>query len=252
MRLFDDPRVVEGYFERSPSDTWIRLFSEICSPVPKQRLVDFGCGSGVFGRALKHRCGFKQLILVDSSPEVVACLKRDVTDTNEYIIQTHATPWQCSDGPIDFLLIKSVLHHTPDYPALLAHLSKQLSSKGQIAIQSRTREQFLTTIELEFFLTDYPVLRGTLALRFPLFEEVCHHLRHIGLSVFTYSYVDIIRTTPNRHLDRLRRRSGNSIFWELTEGQHARLLDTARMRYQDQADLIFTIPMTVWVGMRHS
>ncbi len=243
---FFSKSVINGYWGRNPTKEWLALFSEICAPVNKGVIADLGCGSGIYGRSLKEKCGFSYLHLVDSSPAGIEKLNQS-TNPNEQITQSDVLDWK-SPTKLDFILLKSLVHHVKDKKLLIHNLAGQLSKGGKIAIQSRTREQFLTTIELEFFLNRLTSLRRKLAKRYPTFSEINSILKSAGLNVSVFSYIDVFNSTVENHLSRLSQRRGNSVFLELSGREHKEILKEAIERYANQQTIQFFVPMTVWVG----
>lgn len=101
----------------------------------KQRLLDFGAGSGLLGEFLGPHC--REMVLMDSSAGMVEVMRDKVIRNGWFTLEPlhHdllVEPYQ--DCPFDGIVSQMVLHHIDDIPSLLLRFYEMLRPGGFLAI----------------------------------------------------------------------------------------------------------------------
>ena len=99
------------------------------------RVVDLGCGTGIFSNALATQA--REVVCVDPSPEMLAQLPR----TSGAFVPVQASAEDVASGQVrlpydhvDFFLIKEALHHVHNREAVVAGLAQLLSSGARMLV----------------------------------------------------------------------------------------------------------------------
>ena len=92
------------------------------------KLVDLGCGTGLFAKAINHQIKLKSpIICVDSSPEML----KQIPVNNRYDpILMDAVEFSSKAKDLDKILLKEMIHHVPDKNKLIANLFNSLNPGG--------------------------------------------------------------------------------------------------------------------------
>ena len=167
------------------------------------RVVDLGCGTGIFSRALATRA--REVACVDPSPKMLAQLPQ----TGGALVPIQAAAEDVASGKVrlpydhvDVFLIKEALHHVRNREAVVAGLARLLAPGGRMLVVT------LPT------MISYPLFRRALevfAERQPDPADIAGAVQAAGLAVeVTYEtyrrqfardrYVAMVR---NRHMSLL-------------------------------------------------
>ena len=102
-----------------------------------ERAVDLGCGTGEMTRVVHERCGARETVGIDSSPEMLAKSDKYAGDGVSFrlaeIRSLDATG--ALDGTYDLVFSNAALHWLPDHATLIRKLTSCVAPGGQIAIQ---------------------------------------------------------------------------------------------------------------------
>jgi ubiquinone/menaquinone biosynthesis C-methylase UbiE len=119
---------------------------------PTDRVVDLGCGTGLFSIRLAERAG--QVICVDPSAEMLGQLP-----DNDALIPLQASAEEIVSGvkripetTVDAVLVKEAIHHVRDPATVISGLAGMLAPGGRLLVV-----MLPTTIS-------YPLFRGALEL----------------------------------------------------------------------------------------
>lgn len=112
-------------------EAWDEALAAIAEARP-QRVLDAGCGDGLFTRAIAART----VIGVDASTAMVERARSRGVDTREARIEALPFP----DGEFDVVVCNWVLYHLPDVEAGVAELARVLRPGGRfVGIYNRDR-----------------------------------------------------------------------------------------------------------------
>lgn len=114
---------------RQPFDDLLGLVQ----PVPVGRVVDLGCGSGELTAALHQHVGAADTVGIDRSPNMLDQARGHAAD-GLHFEEGDLASWS-AERPVDVVFANASLQWVPDHPALLAHLTAQLTATGQLAVQ---------------------------------------------------------------------------------------------------------------------
>jgi SAM-dependent methyltransferase len=121
---------------------------EVLARVPKQsrRILDIGCGNGLFGQVLRRECPERQVVGITHSQEEAA-LAREVLDQ---VIVADLESYDFRHlGRFDCVICSHVLEHLRNPDVVLSRLESVLAPKGTVLIALpnvlhwRQRLQFL-------------------------------------------------------------------------------------------------------------
>jgi SAM-dependent methyltransferase len=248
---FERSEIVDWYWKRSPCRKWLDLLQDVCRNLYPQSLLDVGCGSGIYGRALARVLGIRSLTLMDASPVVVSRLLHE-QQPGETIMNASIEDLATQHIRADLVLAKSVLHHCADRAHAVTNLMRAVQPEGCLVLQTRTREQFLTPTEFEFYMGAFPDLHNKLSLRYPTHDELKTVLAPFSCDVFVLSYVDIVRASVSTYINQLRIRAGNSILFDMSDEQLRSVIEAVSARYSNCCTVELCVPMTIWIARSHS
>ncbi len=121
--------------------------------------IDYGCGTGDIGIQLMR--DFKNVLMIDSSPEKVNQVKQRLTDLNSpnvevfcYDIMDDEENW-CTPEKLqaDYIIISLALHHIKDTETVLKRLYSMLYEGGHLLVVDIDEED-------GGFHTQYPDFNG--------------------------------------------------------------------------------------------
>lgn len=121
-------------------------------------VADIGCGTGLYARRLARHAG--AVVCVDASQAMLAQVPAD-----ERLITLAAKVEEVASGrvplprgPVDAMLLKEVLHHAADRPAVIAGLARLLRPGGRmLVVQLPTQISYpLFGEALELFTSQQP------------------------------------------------------------------------------------------------
>jgi ubiquinone/menaquinone biosynthesis C-methylase UbiE len=117
-------------------DTCVRLLE-----LPRgSRIVDLGCGSGVFTN-LVYRAGFR-CVGVDISPKLVALARQNYPEMDFVEADVEHMPFP--DQSFDGVLLSGLIHHFPDPSGCAAEVSRILRAGGRfVAFDPNRRNPFM-------------------------------------------------------------------------------------------------------------
>ncbi len=166
---------------------------------PATRALEYGCGTGLLGFALRPAVG--ELVLADSSEGMLEVVEQKITDGDFDQVRTLHLDLCADPAPnecFDLICSLMTLHHVPDYQGLLRSFYQLLNPGGHLCIadldaedgsfhgadftgqRGFDRQEFkhiLTSLGFDHIdiTTVFEVERGTAEVprRYPVFLMVC-------------------------------------------------------------------------------
>lgn len=128
IAFFDSHGAVNAYdvFTPASNERLIDAFAQLSGLAPGARVVDLGCGSGVFTDALQRR-GYR-CTGVDLSPKLIAIAQGKYKDIDFMTGDIEALPF--ADGSFDGVLLSGVVHHLPELSRCAAEVYRILRPGG--------------------------------------------------------------------------------------------------------------------------
>lgn len=114
-------------FTPDTNDRLIDIFVRLSGLRPGARVVDLGCGSGIFTHLLQQR-GYR-CFGVDLSPNLVALAKAKYSDIEFQIGDIEHLPF--ADASFDGVLLSGVVHHLPERSLCAAEVFRILRPGGK-------------------------------------------------------------------------------------------------------------------------
>jgi ubiquinone/menaquinone biosynthesis C-methylase UbiE len=124
-----DPFLLDARPELAPG---FEALFRMAFPQPAGRLLDIGCGSGMYFPLLSRRA--ERLVGIDISHEMIKAARRLIDGKgldNVEAMQVNAVDLPFEDGSFDSVIAFDVLHHVPDTDAAMAEVSRVLRPGGR-------------------------------------------------------------------------------------------------------------------------
>src|ERR687885_732686 len=112
---------------------WTALFDRYV--LPGDRVIDLGCGSGVFSTYLAKKGCF--VIGMDGSEKMISlCNQRRTSASERYIVQSLPLPQagEAAYAGQDVIIASSVLEYIDDMPSLLQQAQRMLKPGGLLMV----------------------------------------------------------------------------------------------------------------------
>lgn len=129
ISFFDSHGAVDAYdvFSPATNELIIDIFARLSGLPPGSRVVDLGCGSGVFTHLLKRR-GYRSAG-VDLSPRLIQTARAKFRDIDFQVGDIEHLHFD--DASFDGVLLSGVLHHLPERSRCAAEVSRILKPGGR-------------------------------------------------------------------------------------------------------------------------
>ena len=129
ITFFDSHGAADAYdvFTPATNEYLIDAFVRLSGLPPGSRVVDLGCGSGVFTNVL-HQRGYRCSGL-DLSPNLIAIARAKFSGIDFVEGDIERLPFP--DGSFDGVLLSGVLHHLPDPSRCAAEVFRILRPRGK-------------------------------------------------------------------------------------------------------------------------
>ncbi len=134
---------------------------EVLGPVDGLRVLDAGCGPGLYAEALL--AGGAAVVAFDQSPEMARLARRRLGDGVDVRVHDLARPldW-LEDNSFDVALLALVIHYVDEREAMLRELFRVLRPGGQLVVSThhptgdwvRHGGSYFTTAVVEEYLQD--------------------------------------------------------------------------------------------------
>jgi ubiquinone/menaquinone biosynthesis C-methylase UbiE len=139
--------VAETYDDtRGASPSVLGPLRECLAGAPGRRLADIGGGTGNYAAALRDLDGFEPLVL-DASPDMLRRAAAKGLDT----LRADAQALPLPDASVDAVTVISMLHHVPDWRAVIAEARRVLRAGGRLAHKGFARDHGGVFWPFEYF-----------------------------------------------------------------------------------------------------
>jgi SAM-dependent methyltransferase len=108
---------------------------ELLGPVMGKKILDAGCGPGLYAEELTHRGGI--VVGFDQSPEMVAIASARLGNSAQFRVHDLAAPlsW-LDDESFDLVVMALVIHHIDDRVEALRELHRVLHPQGALVVST--------------------------------------------------------------------------------------------------------------------
>lgn len=114
---------------------WAEDLLERAQPLPRERALDVGCGTGIVARLLRERCGPAASITgVDLNPDMIAVARRLAPHITWQ--QANAVELPFATASFDLVLSQQAVQFFPDRAAGLREMRRVLAGGGRIALST--------------------------------------------------------------------------------------------------------------------
>src|ERR1700722_1355786 len=183
VAFFDAHAAADDYnvFSESANARLIDSFVRLTGLEPGARVIDLGCGSGVFTHLLS-RCGYDAAGL-DISPKLLELARRKYPDLKFDQGDVEALPY--GDASVDGVLLSGIVHHLPDARLCAAEVMRVLRPKGRFVAFDPNRANPFMYLYRDRSSPFYSSVGVTVNERPVRAREVAETFRAAGLEVST-------------------------------------------------------------------
>ncbi|EJR55595.1 hypothetical protein IIM_00687 [Bacillus cereus VD107] len=253
---FHDANNKYTYANRNAHISWREAINNIVD-VQNKRIIDIGCGGGIYTKELALM-GATNVIGLDFSKEILQAAKENCSSfPNISFIHGDAHNIPFPDETFDIVISRAVIHHLQDIPTFLSEASRILKKDGLLILQDRTIEDCIIPGSPEhirgYFFSVFPKLIETEAKRRPKTTTIQHLLQKHSLQAFpiqTQWEVRKIHDSVEALLQDLSPRTGRSILHELTDNELSRLLHHIQTALQNRSPIIERDRWTIWSALK--
>jgi ubiquinone/menaquinone biosynthesis C-methylase UbiE len=253
---FHDPRNAHTYDTRAADPSWVAVITETVSPEGK-RVLDIGCGGGVYSRALAE-LGAASVTGVDFSAALLDSARALCADLPQVAFQQgDALATSLPEASADLVYERALLHHLVDLPACAAEAYRLLAPGGLYLAQDRTPGDIKVPATPEhlraYFHERYPRLLAIELRRRPRSEDVLAALTAAGFTqIETRNFWETRRVyaTFDELADDLRHRVDRSILHELSDVELADLIAYIGERLSEAGPYPDASRWTLWWGVK--
>lgn len=232
------------------------LITDVLDPVGA-RVVDLGCGGGIYTRVWRE-LGAGQVAAVDFSTEILDGAREHLGD-DDPAVSFHvgdAADTGLAAKEYDVVFARALVHHLADYNGFAREAARLLRPGGTVIVQDR----IVADIELPaspehlrgYFFTAFPRLLDIERDRRPRTEDITAALRTAGFDAVDTSRLWETHRTYTGHDEiaaDLRARTGRSLLHDLDDHELEQLIHDVLTQVPDHA-CTERDPWTLWTGQR--
>lgn len=220
----------DQFWESSPE--FINFFTEkiieSLKLVSEDILVDLGCGTGIFSKAIISQLPLDNpIICVDPSDKMLA----KIPQTNQYQpLVKDAVEFAHESGQYDKILIKEMIHHIKDKEKLLQGLFERLNSGGILLL-------ILLPPTIE-----YPLFKEALRIYEavqPHYNDLVNLFQKVGFET-TVNFVEYPVSIPKENYFEMVENRYMSLLSRFDDQQLEQGLTEMKQKYHQQSNLEFT------------
>lgn len=233
---FHDPNLSHTYVGRIATESW-REWVRSNVKISGRKVLDLGCGGGIYSRALAE-LGASEVLGMDFSESMLQSAKEHSSSEQSveyrqiHFEQGNALETGLPAADFDLILQRALIHHLTELDRCFHEAYRLLSPGGLLMIQDRTPEDCLLPGSSShirgYFFEKFPRLAakeisrrhdGT-QVRTALEQAGFERIREASLWEIRQQYTDVQELRED-----LLSRKGRSILHELNEGELVQLAD---------------------------
>ncbi|MFF7247443.1 class I SAM-dependent methyltransferase [Embleya sp. NPDC008237] len=249
---FHSPANRLTYARRAAGEDWARLIRDLVPPAGA-RVVDVGCGGGVYTTAWLD-LGAASAIGVDFSATILSGARERAGERPGLSFhQGDAYATGLPDGAADIVFERALIHHLDDLVGCFREARRLLAPGGALIVQDRTPADVTrpgTPTHLRgWFFERFPALLDIEAARRPTAEAVTAALGEAGFgAVRTAALTETRREYADARevVADLTARTGRSILHDLTDDELSDLAAYIRDRLPARGPIHETDHWTIW------
>jgi ubiquinone/menaquinone biosynthesis C-methylase UbiE len=255
---FHDEKNRRSYASRSASTGWMEAVCALVRPEGK-RVVDIGCGGGIYSRAWAD-LGASRVIGIDFSPVMLGAAEEHCRSYGS--ISFHlgdALETGLPDGCADFVFARALIHHLQNLPAFFAEAKRLLVPGGICIVQDRTPEDVRLPGSAGhirgFFFDCFPRLLAVEEARRPSDAVVRGAMEGAGfVRIQSQPLWEVRREfeTADELAADLAARTGRSILHELSDDELHHLIAYIMARIPRDQPITDADRWTIWTGEKPS
>jgi ubiquinone/menaquinone biosynthesis C-methylase UbiE len=171
-----DPLEFDTRFRPELLDVWLPHFVEFTGLTAQQRVLDLGCGTGGFARAMAQRLQV-EVIGVDVAAHLLRHAVAHVTTLPLRWVLGQAEALPLADQTVDRVLMSLVLHQIAHRQQALQEVYRVLRPGGRVLVRTVAPEVTLQAwVPFRFF----PQVAQVEAARLPAIDVICTLCRQAG------------------------------------------------------------------------
>lgn len=247
-----------SYSSRDASMEWVEFLK---SYVPSSgfQAADIGCGGGIYSMALIE-LGAAHVNAVDSSKKMLEAARENCIQIGNRIQFVHgeASNTGLQSNSLDVVVERALIHHVSDLEPCFLEIERILKPNGVVVIQDRTPEDCLLpgskTHVRGYFFEEAPELIKAETMRRHSSERVHEALRKSGFTKIKEVKLWETRkrySTLNKLVNDLRKRTGRSILFELTDDRLEKMIHYIERKLQDETDIMERDRWTCWIAQKN-
>ncbi|MEK5520640.1 class I SAM-dependent methyltransferase [Heyndrickxia sp. FSL W8-0423] len=249
---FQNPDDHFTYARREADSSWIQFVRQI-SDIKGKRVLDIGCGGGIYTKALADM-GALHITCLDFSEKMLSAAKVNLQSYHNIEFKLgNALQTGLPSEQYDIVLIRAVIHHLNDIETCFQEIFRLLKRGGSCMIQDRTPDDCLVEGSNEhirgYFFTKYPQLVEKETSRRHSGENVRDALKLTGFETISKHILwETRRKYENRQelFDDIINRTGRSILHELNDYQLQDLVDYLKEKLPGHQPIVEKDRWTIW------
>jgi ubiquinone/menaquinone biosynthesis C-methylase UbiE len=255
---FHDRRNARTYATRAADVTWIDAVTAIVAPAGK-RVVDIGCGGGIYTRAWAE-LGAARVLGVDFSAVMLDSARATCAGLPDVAFQQgDALATGLPDAAADIVYERALLHHVSDMPAAAREAYRLLAPSGLYLAQERTPDDLRipgAPNHIRAYCHEcFPRLLDVELRRRPTSDAMHLALAAIGFfDIQERAFWEVRRVyqDADEMAADLAARTDRSILHELSDDELAELIAYIRERIPASGPITDSSRWTLWWGTKPS